>query len=73
MSLTFTAWPLYVKTELRAMTNNPETFGSPVMRSSVTRSPKYSCAGSRLRFAKGSTATEVLSGNASPGRAGVPS
>ena len=53
------------------MTNSPEIFERPVMRSSVTPSLKYSCAGSRLRFAKGRTATDGLSGNASPDGAGV--
>src|SRR5207237_1165785 len=52
------------------MTNNPETFERPVMRSSVTPSLKYSCAGSWLRFAKGSTATDGLSGSGSPADSG---
>jgi len=57
---------LYVNTELRAITNSPDIFESPVIKSSVTPSLKYSCAGSWLRFANGSTATEGLSGSASP-------
>src|SRR5262249_1163073 len=48
------------------MTNRPETFESPVIRSSVTPSLKYSCAGSWLTLAKGSTATDGLSGNGRP-------
>ena len=48
------------------MTNSPETFERPVIRSSVTPSLKYSCAGSRLRFENGSTASDGLSGNGSP-------
>ena len=48
------------------MTNSPETFESPVIRSSVTPSLKYSWVGSWLRFENGSTATDGLSGNGSP-------
>src|SRR5207245_2314400 len=42
----------------------------PVVRSSVTPSLKYSCAGSWLRFAKGRTATDGLSGSGSPADSG---
>src|SRR5438445_10663505 len=60
-----------MKTELRAMTNSPETFERPVIRSSVTPSLKYSCDGSWLRFVNGKTATDGLSGRASPADSGV--
>src|SRR5437870_8313832 len=53
------------------MTNSPETFERPVIRSSVTPSLKYSCDGSWLRFVNGKTATDGLSGRASPADSGV--
>src|SRR5215831_1095222 len=48
------------------MTKSPESLESPVMRSSVTPSLKYSWLESWLRFANGSTAIDGLSGRASP-------
>lgn len=55
------------------MTNRPETFDSPLIRSSVTPSLKHSCAGSWPRFANGRTATDGLSGSGGPTDSGVPS
>ena len=54
---------LVLKAELRAMTNSSENRDSSVMMSSVMPSLKYSCSGSPLRFVKGSTAIEGLSGS----------
>src|SRR5215472_13993459 len=60
-----------MKEEVRAMTNRPGNLERPVVRSSVMPSLKYSCSGSLLRLANGSTAMEGLSGKASAGfRAG---
>src|SRR6516164_9606823 len=60
---TSTAWPLYVKLELRAITKSQRTRDSAVMISSTMPSTKYSCSGSPLILAKGSTAIEGLSGS----------
>src|SRR5215831_10113770 len=60
---TSTAWPLYVKLELRAMTNSQRMRLSAVMISSTMPSAKYSCSGSPLILAKGSTAIDGLSGS----------
>src|SRR5207244_12697733 len=59
--------PLYAKTELRAITNSPESLERPVMRSSVIPSLKYYCPASPLMFSNGSTATEGLSVNTNQG------
>src|ERR1700752_125223 len=60
-----TAWPLKVKLELRAMTNNHLKRDSAVMISSTIPSAKYSCSGSPDMFWNGRTASERLSGSAS--------
>src|SRR5258708_27665127 len=65
-----TALPLYVKLELRAMTNRDFDRDSPVMMSSAMPSAKYSCSGSELRLAKGRIAIEGLSGSARAGFGG---
>jgi hypothetical protein len=52
---------LYVKLELRAMTNSQRMRLSAVMISSTMPSAKYSCSGSPLILAKGSTAIDGLS------------
>ena len=44
------SWPLYVKLELRAMTNSHRMRDSAVMISSTMPSTKYSCSGSPLIF-----------------------
>jgi hypothetical protein len=64
---------LYVKLELRAITNSHLIRDSPVMISSTIPSAKYSCAESSLMFWNGSTAIEGLSGSASraDGRSGT--
>src|SRR5215510_10404608 len=62
---TSTALPLYVKLELRAITNSDLKRDSAVMMSSTIPSVKYSCSGSPLMFWKGRTAIEGLSGRAS--------
>jgi hypothetical protein len=62
---TSTGWPLYVKVELRAMTKSHRMRESAVMISSTIPSAKYSCSGSPLILAKGSTAIEGLSGSGS--------
>src|SRR5215471_10593321 len=59
-----TALPLYVKLELRAITNSDLKRDSAVMMSSTMPSAKYSCSGSPLMFWKGRTAIEGLSGRA---------
>src|SRR5882672_9958776 len=59
------AWPLYVKLELRAMTKSQRMRESAVMISSTMPSAKYSCSGSPLILAKGSTAIDGLSGSGS--------
>ena len=43
-------WPLYVKLELRAMTNSQRMRDSAVMISSTMPSTKYPCSGSPLMF-----------------------
>ena len=66
------ARPLYVKLELRAITNSQRMRDSAVMISSTMPSAKYSCSGSLLILAKGNTAIDGLSGsgNAAPGLIG---
>src|SRR6516225_1276544 len=59
---TSTAWPLYVKLELRAMTKSQRIRESAVIISSTMPSAKYSCSGSPLMLAKGNTAIDGLSG-----------
>jgi hypothetical protein len=59
---------LYVKLELRAITNNCRKRDNAVMISSTMPSAKYSCSGSPLTFWNGSTAIEGLSGSAKAGR-----
>jgi len=54
---------LYVKLELRAMTNSHRMRESAVMISSTMPSAKYSCSGSPLIFWKGRTAIDGLSGS----------
>jgi hypothetical protein len=44
--------------ELRAMTKNQRSFDRPVMMSSEMPSAKYSCSGSPLILANGSTAID---------------
>jgi len=56
---------LYVKLELRAMTNSQRMRDNAVMMSSTTPSAKYSCSGSPLMFWNGKAAMEGLSGRAS--------
>src|ERR1700722_2464345 len=63
-SFTSTARPLYVKLELRAITNSQRMRDKAVMMSSATPSVKYSCSMSPLRFRKGSAAIEGPSGRA---------
>src|ERR1700687_939280 len=58
------ALPLYVKLELRAITNSDLKRDSAVMMSSTMPSAKYSCSGSPDMFWNGSTAIEGLSGSA---------
>src|SRR5258706_12262068 len=65
-----TALPLYVKLELRAMTNRDFDRDSPVMMSSAMPSAKYSCSGSELRLVKERIAIEGLSGSARAGFGG---
>src|SRR6266404_2825344 len=65
-----TALPLYVKLELRAMTNRDFDRDSPVMMSSAMPSAKYSCSGSELRLVKGRIAIEGLSGSVRAGFGG---
>src|SRR5438045_8816393 len=45
-----------MKEELRAITKNQRSLDNAVMMSSLIPSEKYSCSGSPLRLAKGSTA-----------------
>src|SRR4029079_6327730 len=59
------ALPLYVKLELRAMTNSDLNRDSAVMMSSTMPSAKYSCSVSPDMFWNGSTAIDGLSGKAS--------
>jgi len=47
---TSTAWPLYEKLELRAMTKSHLIRDNAVMISSTIPSAKYSCSGSPLMF-----------------------
>src|SRR5215472_2773798 len=54
-------WPLYEKLELRALTKSQRMRDSAVMISATIPSAKYSCSGSTLRLAKGSTAIDGLS------------
>jgi hypothetical protein len=56
---------LYAKLELRAMTKSQGNREIAVMISSTTPSTKYSCSGSPLILAKGSTAIDGFSGNGS--------
>src|SRR6266851_4075906 len=65
-------WPLYVKLELRAMTKSQRMRESAVMISSTMPSAKYSCSGSPLILAKGSTAIDGLSGSGSAGGSAAP-
>src|SRR6516162_7283990 len=58
---------LVSKVELRAMTNSQRMRDSAVMISSTMPSAKYSCSGSPLILAKGSTAIDGLSGSGSTG------
>ena len=60
--------PLKVNAVLRATTDSAETLDRSVMMSSVMPSLKYSCSGSPLMLAKGSTQTE----DASASRAACP-
>jgi len=55
-----------VKLELRASTNSQRMRLSAVMISSTMPSAKYSCSGSPLRLANGSTAIDGLSGVGKP-------
>src|SRR6185295_18821319 len=64
--------PLYLKLELRAMTNSCRNRDNAVMMSSTMPSLKYSCSGSSLIFWNGSTAIEGLSGSGKAGREGGP-
>ena len=64
---TSTGLPLYMKLELRAITNSHLMRDNPVVMSSTIPSAKYSCSGSPLMFWKGSTAIEGLSGRDSAG------
>src|SRR5215467_8608629 len=57
-----TALPLYVKLELRAITNSQRSRDNPVVISSTIPSAKYSCSGSPDMFVKGRTATDGLLG-----------
>jgi len=54
---------LYVKLELRAITNSQRMRDSAVMISSTMPSTKYSCSGSPLILANGNTAIDGLSGS----------
>jgi len=54
---------LYVKLELRAITNSHLMRESAVMISSTMPSAKYSCSGSPLMFWNGMTASDGLSGS----------
>src|SRR6516165_5327979 len=67
---TSTAWPLYVKLELRAMTKSQRTRDSAVMISSTMPSAKYSCSGSPLILAKDSTAIAGVANPVDPYRPG---
>ena len=58
---------LVVKLELRAMTKSQRMRDSAVMISSTIPSAKYSCSGSPLILAKGSTAIDGLSGSGGGG------
>src|SRR4029077_19306422 len=58
----WTALPLNVNEELRAITKNQRNFDKAAMMSSLIPSEKYSCSGSPLRFTKGSTAMAGRSG-----------
>src|SRR6185369_8167634 len=57
--------PLYVKVELRAITNSDLKRDSAVMMSSTMPSAKYSCSESTLNVWNGRTAIEGLSGRTS--------
>src|SRR5215813_7623617 len=59
----FTALPLYVKAELRAITKRLEILERSLVRTSVRPSLKYSCSGSLLRGTKGRMVREGLSGS----------
>ena len=52
--------PLNVNAVLRATTPSAETFDRSVMMSSVIPSLKYSCSGSPLMLANGSTQIDIL-------------
>ena len=60
--------PLYVKLELRAITNSERLRDSSVMMSSAMPSEKYSCSGSPLMLLNASTAIEGLSGSGKASR-----
>src|SRR5271165_4692186 len=64
----WTALPLYMNEELRAITKNQRSLDSAVMTSSLIPSEKYSCSGSPLMLVKGSTAMAGLSDGGSPKR-----
>jgi hypothetical protein len=72
-SPTWTAFPLKVKDELRAMTKSCESFDSAVMMSSEMPSAKYSCSGSPLMLTNGRTAIDACSLAAAEGAALVAS
>jgi hypothetical protein len=54
---------LYAKLEFRAITNSQGSREIAVVISSTMPSAKYSCSGSPLILAKGSTAIDGLSGS----------
>src|SRR3954468_22084991 len=62
---TSTVRPLYVKLELRAITNSQRIRDNAEMMSSTTPSVKYSCSASPLRFTNGKAAMDGLSGRGS--------
>src|SRR6516225_8555774 len=65
-------WPLYLNVELRAMTKSHRIRESAVMISSTMPSAKYSCSGSPLMLANGSTAIDGLSGSGRAGGSAAP-
>ena len=60
-----------MKLELRAITNSHRDRDRPVMMSSAMPSAKYSCSGSPLMLANGSTAIDGLSGSGRASAAAV--
>jgi hypothetical protein len=62
-SFTSTARPLYVKQELRAMTNKDGYRYNAVITSSAIPSARKSCSGSLLMLTESSTAIDGLSGS----------